>query len=102
MIGILTVATPEPTPPHEAAGLNRASRSSNDGLNANDRAPEKRQIDRCDIQEMAKLEALQSATAVGIAAIESGHFHEFPDEASLEAHLRRLADNILGNDDSRR
>lgn len=49
------------------------------------------------VDEATKLDALQTAADLGIAAIERGAFKQFADASSLSAHLGAVADKTLGD-----
>ena len=53
-----------------------------------------RLIERRQMEEAAKLEALRAAADTGIADIQRGDYREFVEPGSLESYLTRLTDKL--------
>jgi antitoxin ParD1/3/4 len=56
-----------------------------------------RLIERREAEDAAKLAALRSATAIGVADIERGAFKEFLDAGELSSYLRAVAADVLAD-----
>jgi len=54
-----------------------------------------RLIERRELEQAAKLRALQTATEAGIAALESGAFKDFANAAELENYLVAVSNDAL-------
>ena len=54
-----------------------------------------RLIERREVEDAAKLEALRTAADAGIAALEAGAYKGFLDERSLQTYLNAVADNVV-------
>ena len=52
-------------------------------------------IERRELEQAAKLRALQTATEAGIAALESGAFKDFANAAELENYLVAVSNDAL-------
>ncbi len=55
-----------------------------------------RLVERRDLDDAARLEALRQAANVGIADIEAGAFDSFDSPQALRAHFAALAADVLG------
>jgi antitoxin ParD1/3/4 len=56
-----------------------------------------RLIERREVENAARLQALRDAADVGIAALDRGAFREFSEARSFEAYLNGIADELLGS-----
>ena len=54
-----------------------------------------RLIERREAEDAAKLDALRTAAATGIAAIESGAYREFREPGSLQTYLSEISDGMV-------
>jgi len=54
-----------------------------------------RMIERQDIDERSRLDALREAARSGIADIEAGRFHTFSSDDALGAYLAGLANEVI-------
>ncbi|WP_330082529.1 type II toxin-antitoxin system ParD family antitoxin [Methylocystis iwaonis] len=54
-----------------------------------------RLIERREVEEAAKLEALRAAAQVGLDALERGEFREFGEASQLIAYLDQLKDDTV-------
>lgn len=53
-------------------------------------------IERRDIEERARIEALRDAARIGIVDIDAGRFRTFDTPEALECHLDTVVDDALG------
>jgi antitoxin ParD1/3/4 len=54
-----------------------------------------RLIERREVEDAARLEALRSAAATGIAAIKAGAYTEFREPGALQSYLSELSGEIV-------
>lgn len=55
-----------------------------------------RLVERKESEHEARLVALREAARIGIADIEAGNFRSFESADTLENHMDRLADEVIG------
>ncbi len=56
-----------------------------------------RLVERREVEEAAKLDALRAAALTGLAAFDRGDFKEFATAAALGDHLNNLGDRALSD-----
>jgi len=56
-----------------------------------------RLIEQEQAEDVARLEALRNAVAVGIAEIEAGHYREFDSAETLRDYISKLAKEALAD-----
>ena len=61
-----------------------------------------RLIERREVEDAAKLEALRTAADAGMAALEAGAYKEFLDARSLQTYLNEVADSVVETRSRRR
>ena len=53
-----------------------------------------RLIEKRELEEAAKLDALRGAARLGVSALDRGEFKEFEDASALVAHLNKIAGEV--------
>jgi antitoxin ParD1/3/4 len=54
-----------------------------------------RLVEQREAEDAGKLQALQAAAGVGVAALDRGEFKEFRDIGDLQAYLNDLSDKVI-------